>query len=292
VAASFGVLLGWIHAGWNGNGIFHEPESREFSLRHIRNKFLDDQVISPYDIWHLRRVNMVFRYEMTWQNFFKLEQKLSNQLGKALDSTSHLQGVLEIDCNDFSKPIQYDTNDGGRYEVKEFVFPKNLIAQYNTMADENLLGTQEHEPQWMCNRYVQEVQNAANGGQGMQDTVQGQMLAMAYDFPYVVYSIQYGIETYFHSVLLDVEKVKESFSFFPFRRPLYHAAEAELDSVIWEKLEKAAEYIVTTPEYLYKRRGQILEKERKKRATKSTYDKCVAQAETRIAQLQSMAHDQ
>jgi hypothetical protein len=71
-----------------------------------------------------------------------------------------------------------------------------------------------------------------------------QMLVLARDFPFIVYSIQYELPADFQSRIFPVEKnekMKCFVPFFPFRRPFYHRAEAILDDLVFKELYGKAE---------------------------------------------------
>jgi hypothetical protein len=68
------------------------------------------------------------------------------------------------------------------------------------------------------------------------DQIKEQMLILAHDFPFIVYSIQYDLQADFHSRIFSSDKMECFVPFFPFRRPFYHRAEAILDDLVFKKL--------------------------------------------------------
>ncbi|KAM5510276.1 hypothetical protein FOXYSP1_10376 [Fusarium oxysporum f. sp. phaseoli] len=138
-----------------------------------------------------------------------------------------ITGTLNILCNDFPKPILWDTentsNSFGTFVI-EFT-DKDL----EFMKEEGF-----HSKPYIKSR---------------KDTLileedKKQMLVLARDFPFIVYSIQYELPADFQSRIFPVEKnekMKCFVPFFPFRRPFYHRAEAILDDLVFKELYGKAE---------------------------------------------------
>jgi hypothetical protein len=187
---------------------------------------------------------------MAWQSFFRLEQELfdklcDNKQGKTLSKDKrNLSGSLQITCNDFTKPIRMDIHDNGRYDIGYITLDADLVQHATQIADANM---ESDEPQLNCDlfptfpelgndRYTfgQEIDN------NNQSISQTDMLAIAFDFPFVVYTMKYSVSGRFRSILLDEPQPGASFYFYPFQRTLYHQAEAALDAVIWRELKAAA----------------------------------------------------
>jgi hypothetical protein len=69
----------------------------------------------------------------------------------------------------------------------------------------------------------------------INDGIRQEMLILAHDFPFIVYSIQYDLQAYFHSRIFRSDDMSCSVPFFPFRRPFYHRAEAILDDLVFKE---------------------------------------------------------
>ncbi|KAF5645133.1 hypothetical protein F52700_2333 [Fusarium sp. NRRL 52700] len=136
-----------------------------------------------------------------------------------MENKSEISGTLTICCNDFSNTIVYDTkNDRGKYGVEAFKYTnKELII---------LKGSDL------------KAKAAFDKSKGGNMTTQQKMLVLAHDFPFVVYSIDYGLSINFKSRLFNMDKMQCWFSFFPLSRKFYHRSEAILDDLIFEILEK------------------------------------------------------
>ncbi|KAG6994926.1 hypothetical protein FocnCong_v016556 [Fusarium oxysporum f. sp. conglutinans] len=154
------------------------------------------------------------------QKFFLAERDLNG-------TDEDITGTLNILCNDFPKPILWDTentsNSFGTFVI-EFT-DKDL----EFMKEEGF-----HSKPYIKSR---------------KDTLileedKKQMLVLARDFPFIVYSIQYELPADFQSRIFPVEKnekMKCFVPFFPFRQPFYHRAEAILDDLVFKELYGKAE---------------------------------------------------
>ncbi|ENH62264.1 hypothetical protein FOC1_g10015232 [Fusarium oxysporum f. sp. cubense race 1] len=164
--------------------------------------------------------SLMTRYETAWQKFFLAERDLNG-------TDEDITGTLNILCNDFPKPILWDTentsNSFGTFVI-EFT-DKDL----EFMKEEGF-----HSKPYIKSR---------------KDTLileedKKQMLVLARDFPFIVYSIQYELPADFQSRIFPVEKnekMKCFVPFFPFRRPFYHRAEAILGDLVFKELYGKAE---------------------------------------------------
>ena len=68
---------------------------------------------------------LLCRYEIAWQELFKVEQQLCTQRRKAGLSafwTKAIEGRLYITCNDPGVLIEYDFWESDKYSVKNFKF--------------------------------------------------------------------------------------------------------------------------------------------------------------------------
>ncbi|KAF4463143.1 hypothetical protein FALBO_10045 [Fusarium albosuccineum] len=70
-------------------------------------------------------------------------------------------------------------------------------------------------------------------------TTRTQMLALANDFPFIVYSIKYTLDTAFTSLVFG-SRMKNEFMFYPFRREFFHRAEYLLDDILFTQFEEKA----------------------------------------------------
>ncbi|KAF5667446.1 hypothetical protein FCIRC_9903 [Fusarium circinatum] len=127
-------------------------------------------------------------YEMAWQRLFRTESELvANQ--------SEISGTLSICCNEFFNPIVYDTkNDRGEYGIGAFKF---------TNEELKLLKGSDLK-----------AKVAFDKSKGGNISTQQQMLFLAHDFPFILYSIGYGLSINFKSRLFNMDKMQCWFAFF------------------------------------------------------------------------------
>ncbi|EXF75736.1 hypothetical protein CFIO01_05332 [Colletotrichum fioriniae PJ7] len=184
------------------------------------------------------------RYEMAWQDLYREEQKIQDRKAKANENTSRpLQGQLSIHCNNFSNPIRRDFFDSdNKYKFGEFTIPEESVNRANATADEQF---ESEDPHLMCKAYASSNDTSQRHLQDLLEPENAasydEMLALAYDFPFVVYSIEYTIQNDFKSIILDEASTRASFQFYPFHRSLYHQAEAVLDALVWKRLKEGAD---------------------------------------------------
>lgn len=199
---------------------------------------------------------------MAWQSFFRLEQELHNSLYDDLDcvnydkNVEYLKGQLQITCNDFTQDIQYDACGNQGYSIQKKKLNQALVAEFSKRANNNM---GESAPLLNCELFrrlanndpsfkrVLEINDHAlvqNGDNSNNNTTAAQMLALAFDFPFIVYSMKYEVQASFPSRLLKAQSPGGAFWFFPFQRSLFHQGEAALDAVIWSKLKQKAKEAV------------------------------------------------
>jgi hypothetical protein len=244
VASSLSILLGWVCKSGSYIRTLDKPKLGKSRIRYLRDKLAYDQVgtasarfqkdtskIGKYPADHL---DSIFRYEMAWQEFFKVETTIAEAQAEKLGRPiRRVQGDLLITCNDFARPIQYDRHDGDKYSVSQLRLEANTRAEAkstNLMCMTMLEGS-------LDDRSKTVIQNTANPS---GSTTELQMVAIAHDYPFIVYLIQYEVQTGFYSWILGMDRPGNEFEFHPFRRPLYHTAEAELDAELWSKLKEGA----------------------------------------------------
>ncbi|KAI3583952.1 hypothetical protein IWW34DRAFT_785137 [Fusarium oxysporum f. sp. albedinis] len=155
--------------------------------------------------------SLMTRYETAWQRFFLAEKELAGT-GKGII------GSLDICCNDFSKPILWDmVTESKHFSTVDITFTKQELE----LVRENPLGAK---------RYLDSKPKTE-----INDGIRQEMLILAHDFPFIVYSIQYDLQAYFHSRIFRSDDMSCSVPFFPFRRPFYHRAEAILDDLVFKE---------------------------------------------------------
>ncbi|KAK1547647.1 hypothetical protein CPAR01_01614 [Colletotrichum paranaense] len=250
MATSMCILLWRVHASWCKIWVLNQPELGEFDIWNFRDQLPHDKVLS---YCQPRTTHMglsvanaltdpfaMYRYEMAWQNLCREEQKIENEEAKRQGRKPRsLKGQVSIHCNNFSKPIRYDCYGlDNKYKFEDFTIPREFVKKAVQMAMDN---QGSENPQLMCAGYA--ANNATT--RLVQDTREREdaasieeMLALAHDFPFVVYSMEYKIQIGFPSNILQEDRTTASFTFYPFQRSLYHQAEAILDVLLWEKLKE------------------------------------------------------
>lgn len=167
---------------------------------------------------------------------------------KKIDLPEKMDGTLQITCNDFDTSIRYDVNINGNYDIVEEPLNNTVVSTLDEYADQNIEGP---ELILNCQLLAQrpELRDLVEKGVNAfcQDprfpdrrTTQQQMVAIAFDFHFMVYSMKYSVKGSSRSRFLKTSKPAADFYFYPFHRPLYHQAEAALDAVIWDQWEKEA----------------------------------------------------
>ncbi|KAH7168350.1 hypothetical protein DER46DRAFT_597197 [Fusarium sp. MPI-SDFR-AT-0072] len=151
------------------------------------------------------------RYETAWQRFFLAEKELAGT-GKGIT------GTLDICCNDFSQPILWDVFKDGNFLIDDLTFKKEELDALR----KSFLGAKRY--------LAQDLKSLTD------DQIREQMLILAQDFPFIVYSIQYDLRANFHSRVFALDKMDCFVDFFPFCRPFYHRAEAILDDLVFKKM--------------------------------------------------------
>ncbi|KAK4194827.1 hypothetical protein QBC40DRAFT_311178 [Triangularia verruculosa] len=225
----------WLHLAafsWGG-----------FELAGAKSGFSTSQNLENLVFGTSETNSLMTRYEMAWQDFYRTEKKLYDKMtGVTKDEPIPPQGRLEIHCNNFSQAIRYDFYNGTsqKYEFGEYTIDKTLVNEIERLAEEN---SQSQHPSTMCalcdpmDDHTQKIVQDSRTPE--VSTTERQMLLLAHDFPYVVYSIEYKVKNEFVSILFD-EKPCATFSFYPFQRSLYHQAEAVLDALVWREIKNKA----------------------------------------------------
>lgn len=165
--------------------------------------------MTPFGIWLLTEG---CRYETAWQRFFLAESELSASGAKNT-------GTLDIYCNDYDSPILWDVSLGsGQFRTGVLRFTKEDLEamKKNGFNSNKYLSIKEKK---LTDSYIKE-----------------QMLVLAHDFPFIVYSIRYDLQADFHSRIFALDNMECSVPFFPFRRPFYHRSEALLDDLVFKEL--------------------------------------------------------
>ncbi|KAG7412642.1 hypothetical protein Forpe1208_v009445 [Fusarium oxysporum f. sp. rapae] len=155
--------------------------------------------------------SLMTRYETAWQRFFLAEKELAGT-GKGIT------GTLDICCNDFSQPILWDVFKDGNFLIDDLTFKKEELDALR----KSFLGAKRY--------LAQDLKSLTD------DQIREQMLILAQDFPFIVYSIQYDLRANFHSRVFALDKMDCFVDFFPFCRPFYHRAEAILDDLVFKKM--------------------------------------------------------
>ena len=159
------------------------------------------------------------------------EKKLYALAYKMFGPPPPIQGFLKIECNDLRKPFEYDLVDAnGKYTKGTFDFSDADKNYQNTL---NHIATLYKSADDKSNKFKQQPDDA-------QASTHRQILALAHDFNFMVYSIDYEVACAFESFILGTHLPWNSFRFFPFRRPFFHYAEMLLDDIIFDELEKQA----------------------------------------------------
>ncbi|CZR42731.1 uncharacterized protein FPRO_10034 [Fusarium proliferatum ET1] len=156
--------------------------------------------------------SLMTRYETAWQRFFLAESELAG-------SGAKITGTLDICCNDYNSPILWDVSPGsGQFRTGVLRFTKEDLEamKKNGFNSNKYLSIKEKK---LTDSYIKE-----------------QMLVLAHDFPFIVYSIQYDLQADFHSRIFALDNMECSVPFFPFRRPFYHRSEALLDDLVFKEL--------------------------------------------------------
>ncbi|CCT70567.1 uncharacterized protein FFUJ_06549 [Fusarium fujikuroi IMI 58289] len=156
--------------------------------------------------------SLMTRYETSWQRFFLAESELAG-------SGTEITGTLDICCNDYNSPILWDVSTGsGQFRTGVLRFTKEDLEamKKNGFNSNKYLSIKEKK---LTDSYIKE-----------------QMLMLAHDFPFIVYSIQYDLQADFHSRIFALDNMECSVPFFPFRRPFYHRSEALLDDLVFKEL--------------------------------------------------------
>lgn len=160
------------------------------------------------------------------------EKKLYALAYDMLGPPPPIQGFLRIECNDLQKPFEYDlVGADGKYTKGTFDFSE---------VDKKYQNTLDH----IATHYKSADDTSAKVEQQPDDaqaSTHGQILALAHDFNFMVYSIDYEVACAFESFMLNTHTPGNSFRFFPFRRPFFHYAEMLLDDIVFDVLEKQAQ---------------------------------------------------
>ena len=167
---------------------------------------------------------------MAWQELFKREKKFLDAFN-AETSMKKFKGRIEITCNGdrFDNLTEYDAKEDQDYIRRTLTFQDNEFPRLDTLD----LLTQVH-PVHDDSRPVTQLPNDNHA------TTERQMLEIAHDFNCVAYSIKYDIKTDFYSHILGDDRPGNIFHFYPFSRPIFHTAEAELDAALFDRLEAEA----------------------------------------------------
>ena len=183
------------------------------------------------------------------------EKKLYALAYDMLEPPPPIQGFLKIECNDLRKPFEYDLVDAnGKYNKQMFNFGD---ADINYQDTTNLIATLYNSANDQSDKVKQQPNDA-------QISTHRQILALAHDFNFLVFSIDYEVACAFESFMLVTPSPGNSVRFFPFCRPLFHYAEMLLDDMLFDVLEKQArDYI----------QGEIFVKETKELRLKMVAEK-------------------
>ena len=173
-----------------------------------------------------------------------------------LGSPPPIQGFLKIECNDLRKPFEYDLVDAnGKYTQETFEFSNADIEYQITL---NHIATLYKSADDKSEKVEQQPHNA-------QASTHRQILALAHDFNFMVYSIDYEVACAFESFLLSTHLPGNSFRFFPFRRPCFHYAEMLLDDMVFDYLKKHAKDYIQGEIFVKERKKMVAEKSKQKR---------------------------
>ncbi|KAF5700156.1 hypothetical protein FMUND_14461 [Fusarium mundagurra] len=155
----------------------------------------------------------------TCQNFENLVFGTSETNSLMTSPETKITVTLDICCNDYNNPILWDASTSyGQFGTGVLRFKqKDLeIMKKNGFQSNKYLSVKEEK---LSESYIKE-----------------QMLMLAHDFPFIVYSIQYDLQADFKSRIFCLDNMECSVLFFPFRRPFYHRAGALLDDLIFKEL--------------------------------------------------------
>ncbi|KAF5560738.1 hypothetical protein FPHYL_6524 [Fusarium phyllophilum] len=197
----------WLHLSafsWGGIGSDDDPEGFSTSQNFENLVFGTSETNSL--------MTREYGYETAWQRFFLAERDLTNPETK-------ITGTLDIYCNDYNNPILWDVStSSGQFGTGVLRFKQEdlEIMKKNGFQSNKYLSMKEEK---LSESYIKE-----------------QMLILAHDFPFIVYSIQYDLQADFKSRIFCLDNMECSVPFFPFRRPFYHRAEALLDDLIFKEL--------------------------------------------------------
>ncbi|KAF5693480.1 hypothetical protein FGLOB1_14388 [Fusarium globosum] len=136
--------------------------------------------------------SLMTRYETSWQRFFLAESELAG-------SGAEITGTLGICCNDYNSPILWDVSTGsGQFRTGVLRFTKEDLEamKKNGFNSNKYLSIKEKK---LTDSYIKE-----------------QMLVLAHEFPFIVYSIQYDLQADFHSRIFALDNMECSVAFFPF----------------------------------------------------------------------------
>ncbi len=172
--------------------------------------------------------SLMTRYEMAWQALFDEEDSLETKWKK--EEAVKKSGTLEILTNHskYDSDIVFDIEKNGN-----FTHEKIDLATGANLDD--LKGNATGPPQG-TDRFTQKV---AGGTKTIITSLQA-LRQVCRENPFMAYRIHYSLTMNESSRLLKRGVTKGEFDFFPFRRPMYHAIEADLDDRLFELLKQAA----------------------------------------------------
>ena len=172
--------------------------------------------------------SLMTRYEMAWQALFDEEDSLEIKWNKK--NPVRKSGTLEILTNHskHDSHIVFDLEENGN-----FTHGKIDLAAGANLDD---LKSSAMGPPQGTDRLAQKV---AGGTETIITSCQA-LRRVCREHPFMAYRIHYSLTMNEWSRLLQRPITKGEFDFFPFRRPMYHAIEADLDDRLFELLKQAA----------------------------------------------------
>jgi hypothetical protein len=162
---------------------------------------------------------------MAWQKLFETEAGLRSD-------DSSIQGTLNVECNDFSQRIEYDVQHGDDYSTDWLTFTdqeKQILKGIGPVVEKYAA-----QPGVYASKMVDQTFDPNNNKDNTVTTAE--MLALAHDFPFMVYSIKYSMQPHFQSLLFGGDALDNSYLFYPYRRQFYHRGEAYLDDALFNAL--------------------------------------------------------
>jgi hypothetical protein len=180
---------------------------------------------------------------MAWQGLFAFEKAL-NDKAPGFERSGDPQGWLTITTNNFKKGgIRRDyVNDSNPSQPRFRVIIKlvrwsELDHLPNTYLS-NLYDRTEPDARERDAEAAVDAQQQLNtilgdpNNPNAPEYLERQILAISREIMFIAYTIDYEIELRNRCRFLNTDSLTTTFRFFPFRRPLFHAAEAILDQLL------------------------------------------------------------